>query len=648
MSLIVTLAFAAATSNVPAPAAGKSLQQEFDAASAAEAAGDCKTAIPLFEALEQRPAVKPGSLPAATIAVRKGKCLIREGRTSDGEAAIAAGLPRLIAAGADLKADVATAYQSLGYAAYDRSDFAQAKENFLNARAQQVRELNITILAGLIKAVSFDPGPEPLAYADEGIGLAATTQPRSKNLEAAFHSLKGRILLNRGETEAAFAEHKTALTLSGGLTSQTTLDEAAMRGNLALAALLLGSKDDARKYMAYTGAGRISASPFASGVSMSPPECGEETGLRPEDFAVVEFGLAEDGSVSYASTVYSLGGPAVAAAFARAVKEWYWQPEALAKIPVFYRAATRLELRCTTAGGPAPGLMKPLIDRFGQWAMPLLNLPEGQDRSEMIATLRRKIGEMPGQGDTPQIAAAGLLAIADPRINAETVTMIDSALASTAKAPVPTEAVNTLRILRLASSPFAKVRGSNTRLGRFDRQSIVSLLQDPAVSRDPIAANTLRLMADAKQTGLAREAADDQRLPSHHPLRQLALLTLANQAAAAGDLAGAQTMFARTGLTEQQCALIGPKPTLRRTGANSSDFPQEAMMYGFEGWVRLEFDILADGKTANARSIIAYPPFVFVDAAKGMTRDVLYEASFRPAGGPACSANGETIRFILP
>jgi len=643
----IALAATAATTNLAAPAPPATLQQEFDAASAAAASGDCTTAVPLFEALERRPSIKPGSLSGSAIAVRKGRCLILQDRVVEGEAAIAAGLPGLERAGHGFHADVAMAYRALGGTALARSDYAQAKSHYGRSRGIEDSHFEMAALAGLIKASRFDGGLEPLAYADEGIRLAKAMQPPSKETLAAFHTLKGRILLNRGETEAAFAELKDALDLSGGLTARTSLSQASMRGDLALAAMLLNRKDDARRYLAYTGAGRIVTSPFASAVSMLPPDCGEQTGLRPDDFAVVEFGIAPDGSVESAHTIYSRGGPDVAAAFARAVKDWYWLPESLTKIPAFYRVATRVELRCTMAGGPAPDVIQPLSDRFRQWALPLVGLPDTGDRTTVITALRKKVAHAQAQDAPAQIAAAGMLALADPRVNADTVTMLDRVLSLAGSASVPQETITTLRILRVISSPFAKVRGRNAKSGRLDTNDVALLLQDPAVSNDAVAANTLRLLGNWQDSNFLIKAADDQRLPDHHPLRQLALLTLANQAAVSGDLAKAQEFFVRTGLTEQQCALIGPRPALRRTGANSGDYPMEAARYGFEGWVRLEFDITAEGKTANSRPLIAYPPFVFVDAAKGMTQDIRYTQSFRPEGGVACSANGETINFIM-
>ena len=48
------------------------------------------------------------------------------------------------------------------------------------------------------------------------------------------------------------------------------------------------------------------------------------------------------------------------------------------------------------------------------------------------------------------------------------------------------------------------------------------------------------------------------------------------------------------------------------------------------------------------RAVIAYPPFIFVDAATSAFGGARYEPSFRPSGGAACSANNEMIRFIIP
>jgi hypothetical protein len=118
--------------------------------------------------------------------------------------------------------------------------------------------------------------------------------------------------------------------------------------------------------------------------------------------------------------------------------------------------------------------------------------------------------------------------------------------------------------------------------------------------------------------------------------------------ASQGQLDEAQRLFAQTGLTQEQCALIGPKPALTAINTGSTAFPMDAARWGFEGWVRSEYDILADGHTAGLRAVASYPPFVFDDAAHSMLAKARYQASYRPENGAACSANRETIRFNIP
>ena len=160
------------------------------------------------------------------------------------------------------------------------------------------------------------------------------------------------------------------------------------------------------------------------------------------------------------------------------------------------------------------------------------------------------------------------------------------------------------------------------------------------------AAKAIPRASDDAQAHLVA-VADARDLPDRHPLRVGALLRLANLAAKRGELAAANGYFQRTGLTEQQCALIGPKPAMQKTGATSSLYPQEAVRMGFEGWAVVEYDITPDGKTASQRTLFAYPPFVFGDAAKAMIANARFDASYRPAGGTACSASQTPIRFTL-
>ena len=161
-------------------------------------------------------------------------------------------------------------------------------------------------------------------------------------------------------------------------------------------------------------------------------------------------------------------------------------------------------------------------------------------------------------------------------------------------------------------------------------------------------AQLLRPKGPGDAPTLVAALADAPDLSARHPLRVNALLRQANAAVVRKDLAAATAAFERTGLTEQQCALIGPAPTMTSSGASSSLYPTELVQMGFEGWARVEYDIGADGRTAQQRTLLAYPPFLFGDAAKAMIGKTRYARSYRPETSVACQVNTQQVRFALP
>lgn len=352
----------------------------------------------------------------------------------------------------------------------------------------------------------------------------------------------------------------------------------------------------------------------------------------------------------------------MAAAFAKAVDGWLWRPEDIVRLPAFYRALTRVEMRCSNSGGNAPGIRTPLVRRYVAWARTVL---PGLPADLPTAALRLQALESEGdaaatRGDfAAATAALGLRAIADPRAGRAQIAAFDDALAWAHKANAPAEVTTALAVLRMdrevAMAASAQNRTHRTRLA--DWGSLVSQADQLPLAADPLAADTLRLLAipskpdgseHAAAIALAQGVADDAGLPDRAPLRQNALLWLANDAARAGQTKAAQAYFTRTGLDQEQCALIGPMPPMRWSGASGSDYPTEALNMGFEGWVRLEYNINADGTTAATRALISYPPFVFENAATAMARDIRYERSYRPGGGQACTAEQQSIKFSIP
>ena len=649
---MLLLPFLLATAVTP-PASG-TLQEQFDAASKAAAADDCAKALPLFAALETRAELKPGSLPASAIAVRKGICLVDDGKTDEGESAIVEGLPTLIKAGAPFAIDVSKAREALANVAYQHSSYEEAARLYKLALKPLVGEERISLLAELARATTFDSGPEALAASQEAISLLEVERTPNKKSLVAMHVLHARTLLNQGQNDLAYAELKKALSLSGGLDLRVSLSDVALRSDLAMAAMLTRRTDEARTYLAYTGAGRISNSPFASAQDMPLPPCGSETGLTPDDIAVVEFGISSDGHVISAHTVYTLGGNLAAQAFDEAVRQWYWLPAKVASIPVFFRTLSRIELRCTSDAASGPGLWAPLTNRFSEWGSQYLDYTSAQVRMESakLDDLRRIAdGSAPGDDPLQQIVAIGVLNMIDVAASDEArARRLAKSLELAKTAQVPTSVLNFLKL-----QEFIPRRGaSETEKNKAIQQAATALLGEPSIQADALAVDTLKLFL-ARKTKPKDQAindsllqvANDKRLGDVHPLRQMAWLLLANRSAAAGDLNAAQANFARTGLSEAQCALLDLPPAMRSTNVSSSDYPISAQQMGFEGWAKIEYDIAADGKTSDVRAVAAYPAFVFEEAAIKIGEGLRYQGSYRPGNGTACSTEKSTINFLL-
>jgi len=364
--------------------------------------------------------------------------------------------------------------------------------------------------------------------------------------------------------------------------------------------------------------------------------------------------------VSGAQTVYTRGGPEVAAAFAKSVREWYWDPEQLAKIPPFYLISTRVELRCTRAGADIPGITLPLVERFYGWAAGQIAVPASPGPDIAAATTLRQNLASPNTKANPArfVATAGVLSQADERRDADTASLLSEALQTARKASLPTEVIDALQVFQaLSANPWTKDKVSPKRDLPIFAQSLFELAASPGLSQDAIAADTLRLSGAnlahwLKEPSQAAEqlalVAGDSRLSEHHPLRQAANLRLADMAAGAGQLAEARTYFERTGLSAEQCSLLGIKPALTRSNASSGDYPSEALMYGFEGWTKVEYDVKSNGSTAGGRTLMAYPPFVFSDGAAAMTKDFVFDKSYRPGDSVACTADRQGISFRIP
>lgn len=646
---LMALAQATTPAQPAAPAKPQTLQAQFDAANAAYSTRNCAEALKLYEALERRTATSKNPLLTGAIALRGGICRVRQGEREAGVAAIRRGLPALASRPDEFRADLGAARLALGEAAYDAFDYDEAAAWFKSALDLATGIDRVVPLLALARTLSFDHDGRALAYAEEARKLTESEPNIDKATVAAVQTRYARVLLNEGRIADAYTVLKDSLKKQGGLDDRVNLSEVATRADLAQAALLNGDRERARTYLAYTGAGRLEKAPFAGARQMDLPACGAATGLKPAEVAVVEFSLGDDGIVRNVAPIYTTGNRAAALAFARAVGDWSWQPEDATAIPAFWRQSARVELRCSTAA-ERPSITQPIDDAFDAW-LTSKGAPafawEEQPAARALPLARAEVQRARAAGDRiAELRALGWMF--DSRlVNAEEARpLVAEALALAQATGAPAAVATRFRI----SDAYVAAKEYGQVLDGFR-----AVLRRPEVAADPLSAATVRMMLatggsqvrTAERTQLT-DAVLASPLPDTHPLKVAALLNRADLSAQSGDTAAAQAAFDRTGLSSDQCALIAPTPAIAKSGATSSRYPQEALQMGFEGWAKVEFDIAADGHTLTPRTVAAYPPFVFGDAAQKMVTATRFRSSFRPDNNTACTGNTQRFMFQLP
>lgn len=639
---------AAAMAQQAAPAPAQTMQQQYDAATALDAGQDPAAALAAWNRIIAQ--VKPGSRTWAIAMVRKGGAQFRLGQIDDAAAAIRAGLAVLPAKDPSLAEDRFAAHMKLGGIATASLDYADATAEYRKAAAESPDDIGrMAALLATVRAQTFtDPGEAQatLAQAD----ALAQKLTLTKGDQAALEQARMRLALNTGRLDEANRMAPKIVTLLGGMTlNKVDLRDVAARSDAAIAALLTHHEDNAREYMAYTGAGRSTKGNFNSGSVMAPPECGGEADLKPDDVAVVQFSVGDDGTVFGVEPIYSSGGGAKGLAFARAVREWVWSPEELKELPPFFRYNVRLEMRCSTAYS-RPAIGDALNASFAEWlekkgvAAPAKS---GSVGAEALTRQRAALAAAEAKGQAPAILAAAAQMLENPTLGSDDrAALIAKAQPLAAASDMPAMAQLVFAI------PAQEGRNRDWRgAGRYAAVMTPLLAQKPFAD-DPQARAALRLWI-ADRTGekyagpYLQQVAEDKGLDPRDPLRVGALIRLASAAKRQGDLALARQTFEKSGLAASQCATLDATPKVV-TYPGSSAFPQEAQRWGFEGWVRNQFDIGADGRVANARTLVSYPPFIFSQAAEKAFTSMRYEKTYRPDGGLGCGASVNGIRFQLP
>lgn len=628
-----------------APGYAASRQAIYDDAQAALDRGDWATAADGFGRVLNPPGRETRS--DGLVRTRYADALRQLGRYEEARAAAERAARELEGTGAKADAELANTFLGLGdilreelemepaLAAYDRARAA------LPPGADPVPIEIGTILAAMVTA------PDRAARAVDAV-LASTANskelPRSQ--QALLLALRGRAEINRGNPKGALPFLSRALTAAGPLTSSVTLAQAAVRADAALAYAILHDVEDARRYLAFTGAAYMPDMSWLTSSDNALPLCGEE--LRPDDVAVVEFAVGEDGAIRGVRPIYASrpGRPGVL--FARAVREWHWQPRDLAKLDNFWRSSIRIEMRC--ASRPTPFAMsKPLYDAALAWA---------KERGATMA-------DDPAPSDpavTPRTATLVRLADVSQRAFGErkrtqakvTPEEFDAALVAAGAPPVVRAVV--ARALFHAQAPAGGYGKASPREAAMFAQAIARI-QPQAGSALAIAWLRTELALNLETGGNfaaagplldAVLATPIRELDGHDPIRLVATLHRSLLDRRAGDAEAAQQRIARAGLDAAQCALFDVRPLPQSIAVSSATFPMEAMRWNMGGVVRESFDIAADGKVTDVRTVLAFPPFVFGEATeKAFARSRYLPPTF---GGTVlgCSGSTTTVRFVRP
>lgn len=649
------LAVALAVALAQAPSAS-SRQQEFEAANAAAERSDWADAFARFDVLEKKLAGGKSARSLALVRVRKGEALLGLGRVREAEASVRAGLAALPTTDPNLLGDRVFANLMRASIAERDFDYSAAYRAYGDALIQGAdTPLATQARVGAARAGAFVDPRAAAAHADAGLAAVTGTDKPSKELRVQWRTLKGRALLNAGDFAGASAELERATKELGGLTIRVSYSDIVARSDLAIAALLAGRPEKAREYLAYTGAGRFETTFMPTPFRYPLPACGAGTGLRPDDVAVVELSILDNGRVAAATPIYG-SRIGVAATLAKSVKNWSWNDEGVAKISPFFRQATRVEVRCQQV--PERVSVQDLIKReHDDWVASQLASQGDDALADLpLATLRARFAAS-GTGVPARLALARAIAehrMADRVARRETAAQA-VALAESAKAP---PMVLGYWLLEQASlDAFDASVPVKERAVRY-RGLLNAAAERPVIHGDMRAQAALALLSvetfssDVKAERTQAEAvfrriADNPALAPDDALRTGGRVRLANLLSNTDRADEARRVYADVGLPDGRCPILDAERAMQRSGADSGDFPMAAMNWGFEGWATTESVIGADRASA-VRTLIAYPPFVFGEAAQGVARSMRYRASYRPASEAACGGQTVSVRFALP
>jgi len=463
----------------------------------------------------------------------------------------------------------------------------------------------------------------------------------AKTDQANIFSLRALADLNRGQPKLAapFIEH--ALDLTGRTTTKVSISQVRIRGNAALIYARLGDSEKVRQYLTFSGAGHL---PDQSWMTMSDkdlPVCGGD--VAPQDVAVVEFAIGDDGRVTDASPVYASKSGPLGSVFAAAVSEWRWQPAALAKLDTFWRQSIRLELRCVKRP-PLLALSDAFSDRTRDWLTQIHVDPDVINHTFDP--------NQPGPGAIPRGLAA-MHTAKNNRSRAEAVIALDQLLVSL-DAPADARAY----ALFMGASPVRSAtrsgyEGEKARLlaaaiARLETQSGSERARAWLRTEQALALEASGTLAPARGLLQGVIATPPATLPQDDPIRSLAQLHLSLIEKRDGAPARADQRLTEAGITPEQCSLLDVRPVPQNTNISSNTFPSEALRWRFEGNARVAFDIAADGRVEQTRTVIAYPPFVFGPATESAVARFRYLPPTLGNEVLGCVGQSINVQYRLP
>lgn len=634
---------------VPAPGiAQSSVQSQFEAGEKALATRNPAQALAVFEGLERQlmGSAKPSPRNLALVRVRLAEARLMTGDYDTAQGLTSSALPAL-----GSEADKAVRFDALRLLARAEElnlDLAAAERHYREALAiegvgdEQVRRgvaaaaARVTIFSDPARAVR-----ELEALSNEAKGGETR---EAKEGDAAYWGLLARARLNAGDLPGAEKAIDRAVSLAGGLTRTVSITDIALRSDAALIALQRGDTDKARRYLAYSGTGVLDRKDeLVFPAELALPPCGGEIGLKPDDWAIVQFALADSGRVVAAEPILSTRGGFVAVEFAKSAREWAWTSESARQVPTFFRNAVRVQVRCTTAPEtqPVSSLAQPaLADWVKAIGAPVAEAYAARDtRAALAAAVARhgpssaslapflaRVTADPTSSEKEKDDAGRQLLdlVVVHKAPAEAIAYVASnALPwdsyTRPRKPDPLDAVIAWPQIRSSARALAYLD-----LIRADRKMKL---------KDWSTAEAMLTQLTSPAGGLAK---DDM-------IRTAASVRLASMAAAAGDRANAVKWFEASGLDPSQCALVDASPTPIRRGGSSKDYPDQVQ--GFNALVITEFDITTAGTTAKVRPIFSYPPEMFNAAATGIIERSKYAPTYRPDGAPGCTGYRDRVRF---